>query len=293
MCRWLAYLGSPIWLEDVLVRPNHSLLDQGLLARDLFLPGDPIAKQFPRSAFPTNGDGFGVAWRGRGGRLGQFRQIEPVWDSQNFRHLAAQISSGCFLGHVRAAPGGTIAEQNCHPFVMDGWMFQHNGMVPEFARLRRELMLEVDPGLFPAILGNSDTETLFALALTLGLESDPVGALRRLVDRVERARRDAAIEAPFEATICASDGERLVTLRWISPDAEAPAPTLFSAAGPTMLRTEAGGEDRLPDDAQLVVSEPLELHWSPRTWHEIPNATIGVFRRDEEPEFTPVGLPGA
>ena len=62
MCRWLAYLGSPIALEDVLVRPNHSLIDQSLLARDLYLPGDPLASQFRGSAFPTNGDGFGVAW---------------------------------------------------------------------------------------------------------------------------------------------------------------------------------------------------------------------------------------
>src|SRR5699024_11251604 len=38
MCRWLAYLGSAIPLEDVLVKPNHSLIDQSLRARQLFLP---------------------------------------------------------------------------------------------------------------------------------------------------------------------------------------------------------------------------------------------------------------
>ncbi len=88
MCRWLAYLGSPIALEDVLVRPNHSLIDQSLLARDLYLPGSPLAAQFRGDAFPTNGDGFGVAWKGRRRLLGQYRQINPAWDSQNLRHLA-------------------------------------------------------------------------------------------------------------------------------------------------------------------------------------------------------------
>ena len=50
---------------------------------------------------------------------------------------------------MRAAPGGTISEQNCHPFVHGGWMFQHNGEVPAFSALKRELTLEVDPALYP------------------------------------------------------------------------------------------------------------------------------------------------
>jgi glutamine amidotransferase len=291
MCRWLAYLGAAIPLEDVLVRPDHSLIDQSLLARDLTLPGDPRAAQFRRSAFPTNGDGFGVAWRGRAGTLGQYRQIEPAWDSQNLRHLAAQIESDCFLAHVRAAPGGTIAEQNCHPFVHGGWMFQHNGEIHGFPRVKRELALDVDPALYPSILGNSDSEVCFYLALCYGLAEEPVKALTRMVGRVERARRERAIAEPFRATVCASDGSQLVVLRWTSPDAPgAEAPTLFHSAGATALRTVDGTEDRLPRDAQLVVSEPLELHWSSRTWHEVEAGTVGVFRRGEEPAFTRIEL---
>lgn len=287
MCRWLAYLGSAIPLEDVLVRPDHSLIDQSLLARDLYLPGDPRASQFRRNAFPTNGDGFGIAWRGRAGALGQYRQIDPAWGSRNLRHLAAQIESGCFLAHVRAAPGGTIAEQNCHPFVHDGWMFQHNGEIHGFSSLKRELTFAVDAELYPSILGNSDSEVCFYLALSYGLREDPVAALSRMVGRVERARRENGVTEPFRATICASDGSRLVVLRWVSPDVpDAAAPTLFHSAGATVLRTVDGTEDRLPADAQLVVSEPLELHWSSRTWAEVPVGTIGVFRRGEAPEFT-------
>jgi glutamine amidotransferase len=46
MCRWLAYYGSPVRLEDLLVRPEHSLIDQSLHSR--------------MGATTTNGDGFGV-----------------------------------------------------------------------------------------------------------------------------------------------------------------------------------------------------------------------------------------
>lgn len=292
MCRWLAYLGSPIVLEDVLVRPNHSLIDQSLLARDLYLPGAAMASQFRGSAFPTNGDGFGVAWAGRAGVLGQYRQTDPAWGSQNLRHLAAQIESPCVLAHVRAAPGGTIAEQNCHPFVHGGWMFQHNGEVPAFAALKRELTVDVDAEQYPSILGNADSEVCFFLALSYGLADDPVGAIRGMVVRVEQARHAHGVAAPFRATMCASDGTQLVVLRWVSPDVPgAEAPTLFHAAGATMLRTVDGSDDTLPEDAQLVVSEPLEMHWSRHTWHEVRTGTIGVFRRGDPPKFAPVEAP--
>ncbi|MEI2778624.1 MAG: class II glutamine amidotransferase [Tetrasphaera sp.] len=275
----------------MLVKPDHSLLDQSLLARELYLPSYPIAAQFRHHAFPTNGDGFGMAWVGREGRLGQFRQLTPAWDSQNLRHLAAHIVSGCFLAHVRAAPGGTIAEQNCHPFVQDGWMFQHNGEINGFGRLKRDLTMDVHPDLYPSILGNGDTEVCFFLALTYGLADDPVAGMTRMVHRVERARRERGIPEPFRATMCASDGTRLVVLRWVSPDAPAgAAPSLFHSAGAITLHSHAGEDDLLPADAQVVVSEPLELRWNRRTWHEIPDAVIGVFQPGQQPVFTSLSV---
>jgi glutamine amidotransferase len=57
MCRWLAYSGSPIRLEELLVKRDRSLIDQSLHAR--------------QGATPTNGDGFGVGWdeEGEGPRV--------------------------------------------------------------------------------------------------------------------------------------------------------------------------------------------------------------------------------
>ena len=293
MCRWLAYVGSPITMDTVLTKPNHSLLDQSLLARDLYLPGVPMSSQFCDRAFPTNGDGFGLGWSGIGGLLGQYRDITPAWDSQNLRHLAAQIVSGCFLAHVRAAPGGTITEVNCHPFVHEGWMFQHNGEINGFDVLKRELTFDVAPSLYPFIKGNSDTEVCFFLALTYGLATDPVRALTRMIARVEKARQDSGVVEPFRAAIAASDGEQIVVLRWVSPDAaNAHAPSLFHSTGPRTLHVGEGfaagtGElEQLPDDAQLIVSEPLELHWSKRHWMEIPSSTIAVLSRGRDPVVT-------
>jgi len=290
MCRWIAYLGAPLAVEDVLVRPDHSLIEQSLVARRLYLPGTTMASQFRQHAFPTNGDGFGLAWSGRGGTLGQFRLTTPAWDSDNLRHLAAQTESPCFLAHVRAAPGGTIAEQNCHPFVHDGWMFQHNGEIGGFSELKRELTMDVAPGLYPYIRGTTDSEVCFFLALTFGLADDAAGALARMIAHVEAARASHGVTAAFRGAFCASDGSRLVVARWVSADAgELPAPSLFHSMGPETLHVGEGRTEPLPAGAQLVVSEPLELHWSRRHWQEIPAGTGGVFTSGEDPVFTALG----
>ena len=51
--------------------------------------------------------------------------------------------------------------------------------------MRRDLMLAVDPALFPNIEGSGDSEVLFHLALTFGLENDPLTALERMAGFVE------------------------------------------------------------------------------------------------------------
>ena len=48
MCRWLAYSGPELVLEDLLFKPENSLIQQSLAAT--------------RSIATTNGDGFGVGW---------------------------------------------------------------------------------------------------------------------------------------------------------------------------------------------------------------------------------------
>jgi glutamine amidotransferase len=46
MCRWIAYSGSPVQLDELLLKPSHSLIVQSLRSE--------------LGAEPTNGDGFGI-----------------------------------------------------------------------------------------------------------------------------------------------------------------------------------------------------------------------------------------
>ena len=102
MCRWLAYSGSPIRLEELLVKRDRSLIDQSLHSR--------------LGATTTNGDGFGVGWYDDTGTPRLYRSVHPAWNDRNLRELAAGISSPLFLAHIRASTGTAIQETNAHPF---------------------------------------------------------------------------------------------------------------------------------------------------------------------------------
>src|SRR5437762_9244965 len=106
MCRWLAYSGAPIVLEEVLYGGTNSIVDQSLHSR--------------LGAEPTNGDGFGLGWYGAGAGPAVYRSVSPAWSDANLRELAAHVESPLFLAHVRAAIGSPVQETNCHPFRRGG-----------------------------------------------------------------------------------------------------------------------------------------------------------------------------
>src|SRR5262245_28444143 len=136
MCRWLAYSGNPVPLETVLFQAKHSLIDQSLHAR--------------LGSTTTNGDGFGLGWYGPPPDLPyRYRCVHPAWNYRNLREAARAIKAPLFLAHVRAATDTPVQESNCHPFRHGRWLFVHNGLIRDYHQVRRDLLLAVDPALFP------------------------------------------------------------------------------------------------------------------------------------------------
>jgi glutamine amidotransferase len=266
MCRWLAYTGSPVLLEEALYSPAHSLIDQSLHSR--------------LGAEATNGDGFGVGWYDSAPTPGVFRSIEPAWNDRNLRELAGHISSSHFFAHIRAAIGSAVQQTNCHPFRHGRWLFMHNGFIGEFPTLKRELVLAVDESLYPEIAGQTDTETLFFLALSFGLEDDPPSAVARAIGLVEDRGRRRDVKYPFQGTIATTDGECIWVFRYSS---EGKSRSLFYSTDlPTLrgLYPERQILQQLSDDARLVVSEPIgDL---PGAWNEMPEASYAVIGRGHD-----------
>src|SRR4030095_9946224 len=90
------------------------------------------------------------------------------------------------------------------------------GFIGGYERVRRELLVAVDPELFGGIEGTTDSELLFHLALTFGLEEDPVGALERMAGFVEAEARAAGIDEPLQMTVGLTDGSTLYAARYAS-----------------------------------------------------------------------------
>jgi predicted glutamine amidotransferase len=256
MCRWMAWSGQPVIVEELLFQPKHGLIDQSLHSR--------------MGAETTNGDGFGLGWYGAGEGPAVYHSVSPAWGDANLRELAAHVESPLFLAHVRATTGTAIQQTNCHPFRHGNWLFVHNGVVQGFHEMRRELMLEVAPELFANIEGSTDSEVLFHLALTYGLEHDPVAALERTIGLVEATARRHGIENVIQASMGISDGERLWAIRYST---EGRSRTLFASADADTVRglyPDNPRLQRLRDEDRIVVSEPLaDL---PGVWNEIPES---------------------
>jgi predicted glutamine amidotransferase len=263
MCRWLVYTGSPVLLTDVLYTPVHSLIDQSLHSK--------------LGAETTNGDGFGVGWYDTTPAPGVFRSIEPAWNDQNLHELAGHVSSHLFFAHIRAAIGSPVQQSNCHPFRHGRWLWMHNGFVGGFAAVKRDLVLAVDESLFGEIKGGTDTEVLFYLALSFGLEDDPPGAVARAIGFVEACGRQRGVEYPFQGTIATSDGQSLWAFRYSS---EGKSRSLFFTRDVRLLRQQYPDREILrevSDDTRLVVSEPIgDL---PGAWIEMPEAHYGVISK--------------
>lgn len=273
MCRWVAYSGSPLRIEDVLYKPEHSLIDQSLHST--------------MGAETTNGDGFGIGWYGVGDTPGTFHSIEPAWNDRNLRDLARHIETPLLFAHIRASSGSPVQQTNCHPFRYGKWLWMHNGVVRDFRTVKRDLVLAVDPELYPSIEGSTDSEVFFYLALSLGLEADPPAAVEKAVGLIEQVGRSHGIEQPIQMTVATTDGASLWAFRYSS---EGESRSLFYSTRVDTLRElhpEVEVLHRVSDESRLVVSEPLrDLAGA---WNEVPESHYGIVQagQDELRPFTP------
>ncbi len=263
MCRWLAYSGPEIYLEDLIIKPSRSLLVQSRFARENYVKDMP---GLPDGAFPTNGDGFGVAWYSERDKPGLYRDLRPAWSDRNLVNLAEQIKSGLFLAHLRAAYFGLVQRTNSHPFRHGCWTFQHNGEISGFARIKRPLQFAVDEALFPHIQGTTDTETAFFLALTFGLlDDDPKGAMEKMVGFVEQTQKEAGITDPFRLTCAFSDGKKLYAVRHSTDDTPK---TLYYNRSSEGLSDVISEEAHRPSSGTILLSEPIDD--CPDNWQAVP-----------------------
>ena len=109
----------------------------------------------------VNADGFGIAALTADDGLMLVRNPVQAATDRAYRGVARQAEACQFLVHLRYADTGGVSLSNTHPFLQDGRVFAHNGVVGDLDRLEHRL------GEHRAMVsGDTDSERAFAL-LTL------------------------------------------------------------------------------------------------------------------------------
>ena len=251
MCRWVAYAGPEIYLEDILFNQSNSIANQSYSAKE--------------SVWTTNGDGFGVAWYTQRTTAGLFKDVLPAWNDNNLRSLAAHIRTHLFFAHVRATTGSSISRSNCHPFIWKNWTFMHNGQIGGWKTCRKEYESHISHDYFSLRDGSTDSEAIFLLALTLGLPDNPIKAITQAIGIALQTMDKHQIQEPLRASIAVSDGQSIWAFRYSN---DAKSPSLYFGNP----ETQANTSNNL---VTTIASEPLDA--KAKHWHKVEEATAIVW----------------
>lgn len=107
-----------------------------------------------------NPDGTGVGVFDTHGQPQLHKEPIAAWQDAQFATEAHQMSGTTFIAHVRYATTGNLGPLNTHPFLQDGRIFAHNGVVEGLDVLDGRLR---ELGADHLVLGQTDSERVFAL----------------------------------------------------------------------------------------------------------------------------------
>jgi glutamine amidotransferase len=287
MCRFVAYLGRPIIVDELLLKPANSLVHQSYDAGEM--------------SVTLNGDGFGLGYyvHNISERPGLFRSITPAWNNNNLLYNASFIQTDCLFAHVRAASEGGISENNSHPFHFEQFLMMHNGSLPGFRRIKRSLLSLLSDDLFLWIQGQTDSEHFFALLMQHINEMRGSGppltedqikqCFQKTFDVVQQLKIEAGIGDEVSTfNMMATDGHRIFGTRF-SSNPEKETRTLYYSAG-SRFQCRDGKSRMIQGDsgveAVLIVSE--KLNRNEKEWIPIPQNHFIAVDRNLEVRMSPM-----
>ena len=114
----------------------------------------------------THKDGFGFAWYNT--HWNTFKHPSSYLEYHGIDKLVDNISkSPVIIGHIRNKMFGDVHYDNTHPFVFKDQVFVHNGFLRNFSKNKHRILSRINNAYKPHITGNTDSEHLFFLFLSL------------------------------------------------------------------------------------------------------------------------------
>lgn len=118
-----------------------------------------------------------------------------------FLSVSKSLKAQTVLAHIRKATVGFQKIENSHPFRFGNWTFVHNGNIKGFDRIKHLILEEIAPSLRKNIKGDTDSEVVFFLILSVLFKK-----IGRICDEIPSKDVVASINEAC-ARICAVAGE--------------------------------------------------------------------------------------
>ncbi len=287
MCRFVAYIGKPIMADEILIKPKNSLMKQSYHALE--------------SEMTVNGDGFGIGWYNQSIRKepALFRSIQPAWNDDNLKYNASMIKTSCLMAHIRATTQGGVSIENSHPFHYKEYLMMQNGGIEDFLKIKRRMINRLDEDLFQWVNGQTDTQYIFALFMTIVRENkkkDTPHSLDELTlclsqtfAEIEEMKKAAHLYSPSLYNLVITNGKELIATRYSTqPDKE--TRSLHIASNAECYTCEKGFlRIRASDvkDYSVLVSSEVLSH-KDDFWQKVPENHSITVNKDLQVQIRPL-----
>lgn len=224
---------------------------------------DSLAAQSRR-----NPDGTGLGVFDAQGDPVVRKQPVAAWHDTAFAAEAHELTGTTFLAHVRYATTGDLDVRNTHPFLQDGRLFAHNGVIEGLDEIDERLRAV---GTDDLVAGQTDSERMFAL-ITAAIRSFDGDVAAGITEALRWLAESVPI---FSANLLLSTATDLWALRY--PDSN-PLYVLDRRDGATPdaleLRTDrirASAAELTGRPAVVFATEPMDddPRWQPLTPGEL------------------------
>jgi predicted glutamine amidotransferase len=116
-----------------------------------------------------NPDGTGIGVFEAGGKPVVHKEPIAAWQDCEFATEAHELTGTTFVAHVRYSSSAALEIRNTHPFLQDGRIFAHNGVVTGLDVLDARLH---ELGVDGLVHGETDSERIFALITSCTRQHD-------------------------------------------------------------------------------------------------------------------------